>query len=82
MFSYLNPSLTKSGNSVNSSAIECLRVEVFNKNSKSIVLTLTYRLPNGDPNELENDFKNILSKREITNNELVLVGDFDINVVD
>ena len=65
---------------VNSSAIECLRVEVFNKNSKSIVLNLTYRPSNGDPNELENHFKNILLKREITNKELVLVGDFNINV--
>ena len=35
---------------VNSRAIECLCVEVFNKNSKSIVLNLTYRPPNGDPN--------------------------------
>ena len=67
---------------VNSSAIECLCVEVFNKNSKSIVLNLAYRPPNGDPNEIENHFKNILSKREITNKELVLVGDFNINVLD
>ena len=67
---------------VNSSAIECLCVEVFNKNSKNIVLNLAYRPPNGDPNEIENHFKNILSKREITNKELVLVGDFNINVLD
>ena len=45
----------------------------FLKKSKSIVLNLTYRPPNGDPNELENHFKNILSKRKITNKELVLV---------
>ena len=43
---------------VNSSAIECLCVEVFN--------------------ELQNHFKNIISKREITNKELVLVGDINI----
>ena len=55
---------------------------LFNKNSKSIVLSLTYRPPNGDPNELENHFKNILSKRETTNKELFLVGDFNINVLD
>ena len=40
------------------------------------------RYANGDPNELENHFKNILSKRKITNKELVLVGDFNINVLD
>ena len=67
---------------VNSSAIECLCVEVFDKNWKSIVLNLTYQPPNGDPDELENHFKNTLSKREITNKELVLVGDFIINVLD
>ena len=49
---------------------------------KSIVLDFTYRPPDGDPNELENHFKNIISKREITNKELVLVGDFNINVLD
>ena len=57
-------------------------VEVFNKNSKSIVLNLTYQPPNGDPDELENHFKNTLSKREITNKELILVGNFNINVLD
>ena len=67
---------------VNSSAIECLCVEIFNKNSKSIVLNLAYRPPNDDPNEIENHFKNILSKREITNKKLVLAGDLNINVLD
>ena len=62
--------------------MECLCVEVCNKNLKSNVLNLTYRPPNKDPNELENHFKNILSKREITNKELVLVGDFSTNVLD
>ena len=58
-----------------SSAIKCLSVEVFNKKSESIAFNLTYRPPNGDPNELENHFKNILSKQEIINKELVFVGD-------
>ena len=38
-------------------------------------MNLTNRTPNGDPNEAENHFKDILSKQEITNQELVLVGD-------
>ena len=71
----------RDGLAVNSSAIECLCVEIFNKNSKSIVLNLAYWPPNGDPNKLQNHFKNILSKREITNKKLVLVGDFNINVL-
>ena len=49
---------------------------------KSILLNLTYRLPNGDTNELQNPFENVLSKQEITNKKLVLVGDFNINVLD
>ena len=67
---------------VNFSAIECLCGEVFNKNFKSIVLNLACRRPNGDPNKKENHFKNILSKRKITNKELVLVGYFNINILD
>ena len=35
-------------------------------------MNLAYRPPNGDPNDIGNHFKNILSKREITNKELVL----------
>ena len=49
---------------------------------KSILLNLTYRLPNGDTNELQNPFENVLSKQEITNKKLVLVGDLNINVLD
>ena len=45
-------------------------------------MNLPYRPPNGDPNEQENHFKNILLKWEIANKELVLVGDFNINVLD
>ena len=45
-------------------------------------MNLPYRPPNGDPNEQENHFKNILLKWEIVNKELVLVGDFNINVLD
>ena len=65
-----------------SSAIECLCAKVFNRNLESIVLNLIYRLPNGDPNKLENHFKNIPSKWKITNKELLLLGDLNINVLE
>ena len=45
-------------------------------------MNLAYRPPNGDPNKLENHFKKIPSKLEVTNKESVLVGDFNINVLD
>ena len=50
---------------VNSSSIECLCVEVFNKNSKSIVLNLIYQPPNGDPNELENNLEKLFQNGKL-----------------
>ena len=67
---------------VNFKAFECLCVEVENKNSKNIVLNLVYRPPNGDHKELENYFKNSLSKREISHKDVILAGDFNINLLD
>ena len=67
---------------VNSKAFECLCVEVENKNSKNIVLNLVYRPPNGAHKELENYFKSSLSKREISNKDAILAGDFNINLLD
>ena len=40
-------------------------------------MNVAYRPPNGEPNELQNH-----SKQEITNKELVLVGDFNIGLFD
>ena len=67
---------------VNSKAFECLCAEVENKNSKNIVLNLVYCPPNGDHKELENYFKSSLSKWEISHKDLVLAGDFNINLLD
>ena len=41
---------------VHSSAIECLCIKAFSKNSKSIVLNIAYRPSNGDPNEIKSHF--------------------------
>ena len=68
---------------VNSKAmLECLCVEVENKNSKNIVLNLVYRPPNGDHKELEKYFKSSLSKREISHKDIILAGDFNITLLD
>ena len=67
---------------VNFKAFECLCVEVENKNSKNIVLNLVYRPPNGDHKELENYFKTSLSKWEISQKDIILAGDFNINLLD
>ena len=64
-----------------SKAFECLCVEVENKKSKNIVLNLVYHPPNGDHKELENNFKSSLSKREISHKDVILAGDFNINLL-
>ena len=67
---------------VNTKSFKCLRVKVENKNSKNIVLNLVYRPPNGDHKELENYFKSSLSKREVSHKDVILAGDFKINLLD
>ena len=46
------------------------------------MLNLVYRPPNGDHKELENCFKSSLSKQEISRKDVVLAGDFNINLLD
>ena len=57
-------------------------VEVENKNSKNIALNLVYRPPNGDHKERGNYLESSLSKREISHKEIILAGDFNINLLD
>ena len=67
---------------VNSKAFECSCIEVENINSKNLVLNLLYRPPNGDHKELKNTFKSSHSKREISHKDVILAGDFNINLLD
>ena len=67
---------------VNSKAFECLCVKIENKNPKNTVLNLVHCPPNGDRTELENCFKSSLSKREISHKDIILAGDFNINLLD
>ena len=67
---------------VNSKAFECLCAEVQNKKSTNIVLNLAYRPPNGDRKEPENYFKNALSERDISQKDVILAGDFNIDLLD
>ena len=46
------------------------------------MLNLVYRPPNGGHIELENYFKTSLSKREISQKDIILAGDFNINLLD
>ena len=46
------------------------------------MLTLVYRSPNSDHEELENHFKRSLSKQEVSHKDLISAGDFNINLLD
>ena len=67
---------------MNSDAIECLCLEISIKNSKNIVLGLNYQPLNGDTTLLEKRKKKILSKNNATKKEVILIGDFNMNLLD
>ena len=67
---------------MNSNAIECLCLEISTKISKSLILSLNYRLPTGDTTLFEKHMKSILSKNKATKKEVILIGDFDMNLLD
>ena len=46
------------------------------------MLTLAYRSRKGDHKELENYFKSSLSKQQISHKDLILAGEFNINLLD
>ena len=46
------------------------------------MLNLVYHPTNGDNKELENYFKSSLPKREISHEDVILAGDFNINLLD
>ena len=67
---------------MNSDAIECLCLEISTKTSKNLILSLNYRPPNGDTTLFEKHMKSILSKNEVTKKEVILIGDFSMNLLD
>ena len=67
---------------MNSDATECLCLEISTKKSKNIILSLNYRLPNGDTTLFEKHMENILSKNDATKKEAILIGYFMINLPD
>ena len=45
-------------------------------------MSLNYRLPNEDATVSEKDMKSILSKNDVIKKEVILMGDFNINLLD
>ena len=67
---------------MNSDAIECLCLEISTKTSKNLILSLNYWPPNGDTTLFEKHMKSILSKNEATKKEVILIGVFNMNLLD
>ena len=67
---------------MNSDAIECLYLEISTKKSKNVILNLNYWSPNSDKALFEEHMKSVLSKTDATKKEVLLIGDFSINLLD
>ena len=72
----------KSDLDMNSDTIKCLYLEISTKKTKNIILSLNYRPPNGDTTLFEKHMKSILSKNKATKKEVILIGDFHINLLE
>ena len=73
---------TRQDLSINCDAIELLCLEIANEKSKNIILNLTYRPPNRDVKEFEKHLNKILSTNEILKKEVIMAGDFNMNLLD
>ena len=62
------------------SDIETLSIESENRNSKNIVLSGMYRPPRGNINSFKDHLKTIMSKNSLTNKNVFITGDFNINL--
>ena len=67
---------------INCEAVESLSIEISNNNVKNIIFNIVYRPPGGDLEVCENNFQSILSNNSIRNKSVILVGDFNVNVLE
>ena len=67
---------------INCEAIESLSIEIRNNDGKNRIFNIVYRSPDGDLEACENYFQSILSHNLIRNKNVILAGDFHINVLD
>ena len=63
-------------------AIKCLCLEISNKKCKTIIFILNYRPPNGDTTLFERHVKSILSKNNVAKKEVIVIGNFNINLLE
>ena len=61
---------------------ECVTVEIGNKNSKNLIITLCYRLPSGAIKGLKSFLENVFQKANTENKLCFVAGDFNLNCLD
>ena len=66
----------------NNNDIESLTIEIINKNTKNIIVNVTYRQPAGNIKVFEDSLKNILSARNHNRKPFYLTGDLNLNLLD
>ena len=85
LYIFLRESYTyklRSDLNINSDAIECLCIEILNKHSKNLILNLSYRPPQGDTILFEKNLQDLLLKNDVCKKEILITGDFNINLLD
>ena len=63
--------------------LESIFIEIINTNNKNIVVGCVYRHPGMDANEFNEHYHNILNEKLLLekNKEVILIGDFNINLL-
>ena len=65
---------------INSEAVESFSIEIINKKC-NIILNTICRPLNGDKETCENYFKNLFAENDTVNKDIVLAGEFNLNVL-
>ena len=73
---------TKQDLSMNCDVIESLCLEITIEKSKNVILDRTYRRRNNKAKEFEKRLNKILSINDILKKEVILNGDFNMNLLD
>ena len=66
--------------SINCEAVKSLSIEITNNQSKNAVFNVVCRSPNEDIDFCKNYFKNIFFKDNVISKNILITGDFDINL--
>ena len=72
----------KQRSDLNSDAAECLCIEILNRRSKNLILNLSYKPPQGDTILFEKNLQDLPLKNDICKKEILVKGDFNINLLD